>query len=169
MITKEYCQTMARYNAWQNNNFRAHFQALGMKKLQEDRGAFFGSIWETGNHLLWGDQIWMARFDGGHGPANGLGDSTKLHDDLQLYLDDRLRTDQRISRWAEKLSNLDLAGDLTWYSGAVGREMAKSKALCVMQLFNHQTHHRGQIHAMLTAAKVKTTDTDLPFMPDELS
>ena len=166
MITAEYCQTMSRYNAWQNKSMRESFKALGMKKLQEDRGAFFGSIWDTANHLLWGDKVWMARFDGGHSPDAGLSDSTKLHDDLQLFLDDRLRTDERISRWSANVTHIDLVGPLSWYSGALKKTMTKPKALCVMQLFNHQTHHRGQIHAMLTAAGAKPDDTDLPFMPE---
>ncbi len=166
MITAEYCQTMARYNAWQNRSMRESFKALGMKELEKDRGAFFGSMWATANHLLWGDQIWTARFDGGHGPDGGITDSTKLHDDLQLFLDDRLRTDERIIRWANKVNHIDLVGPMSWYSGAMKKTMTKPKALCVMQLFNHQTHHRGQIHAMLTAAGAKPDDTDLPFMPE---
>jgi uncharacterized damage-inducible protein DinB len=58
-------------------------------------------------------------------------------------------------------------GDLTWFSGAMGKQMSKSKMLLVPHFFNHQTHHRGQIHAMLTAAGVKPGATDLAFMPDQ--
>jgi len=114
MITVGYCQTMARYNAWQNRSVSACMKALDDTALRQDRGAFFGSIWKTANHLLWGDQLWMSRFDGGHGPSTGIAESVDLHDDTQLFLDDRLR--------------------------------------CVVHFFNHQTHHRGQMHAMLTAA-----------------
>ena len=166
MITVEYCQTMARYNAWQNRSVMRCFKELGLKELQKDRKAFFGSLWATGNHLLWGDQLWISRFDGGHGPQTGIPDSTKLHDNLQLFLDDRLRTDQRIQRWADKVRQVDLVGQFDWHSGAMNRDFSKPKALCIMQLFNHQTHHRGQIHAMLTAAGQKPDDTDLPFMPE---
>jgi uncharacterized damage-inducible protein DinB len=42
--------------------------------------------------------------------------------------------------------------------------MRKPKALCVMQVFNHQTHHRGQVHALLTRAGEDTGATDLPFV-----
>ena len=62
----------------------------------------------------------------------------------------------------------ELAGELHWYSHAMGREMAKPYGLCVMHLFNHQTHHRGQVHAMLTAAGARPDDTDLPFMPEDI-
>ena len=166
MITAQYCQTMARYNAWQNKGLSEAFEAIDMKELQKDRKAFFGSLWATANHLLWADQLWMSRFDGGTAPSGGIGESVSLHDNKQLFLDDRLRTDQRIIRWASKLRQMDLVGPLTWYSGAAGRTLAKPVSVCITHFFNHQTHHRGQIHAMLTAAGHAPGDTDLVFMPD---
>ncbi len=166
MITVQYCQLMARYNAWQNRSLSACIKDMDMKALRKDRGAFFGSIWATANHLMWGDQLWMSRFDGGFGPKTGIPESVELHDDKQLWLDDRLRTDQRIERWADKLRQLDLVGPLVWHSGAMNKTMTKPVATCVVHFFNHQTHHRGQMHAMLTAAGQKPDDTDLPFMPD---
>lgn len=166
MVTAEYCQTMARYNAWQNKSLSACVKELEDKELHKDRKAFFGSIWKTANHLLWGDQLWMSRFDGGYGPSTGIAESVALHDDTQLWLDDRLRTDQRIERWAGKLRQVDLVGPLVWHSGVMNKTMIKPTALCVVHFFNHQTHHRGQMHAMLTAAGQSPDDTDLPFMPD---
>ena len=60
-----------------------------------------------------------------------------------------------------------LAADLTWFSGAAGRELTRPRALIVAHIFNHQTHHRGQVHAALTAAGQRTGDLDLPFiLPD---
>ena len=166
MITVEYCQAMARYNAWQNKSLSACVDALDMKNLTQNRKAFFGSIWATANHLLWGDQLWMSRFDGGHGPSVEAKDHMLLHDDKRLWLGDRLRTDQRIERWTGKLRQLDLVGPLVWYSPTQNATMTKPKAQCVTHFFNHQTHHRGQLHAMLTAAGQKPDDTDLILMPD---
>ncbi len=166
MITVEYCQTMARYNAWQNRGLMEALPNLSRAELRKDRGAFFGSIWATCNHLLWGDQIWISRFDGGHGPQVEAKDHTRLHDDLQLFLDDRLRTDQRITRWAARLKQIDLIGPMTWYSGVAKANITRAKALCVTHFFNHQTHHRGQIHAMLTHAGLSLPDTDLFLMPE---
>jgi uncharacterized damage-inducible protein DinB len=166
MVTVEYCQTMARYNAWQNRSLTACIKALDDKELKKDRKAFFGSIWKTANHLLWGDQLWMSRFDGGHAPDGGLEESLALHDDLQLFLDDRLRTDNRILRWADRVKQIDLIGPMMWYSGAMETTLTRPKGLCVAHFFNHQTHHRGQLHAMLTAAGQKPEATDLPFMPE---
>ena len=55
---------------------------------------------------------------------------------------------------------------MTWHSNAVNRDISKPKWLLVTQLFNHQTHHRGQVHCMLTQAGGKPHDTDLPFLPE---
>jgi uncharacterized damage-inducible protein DinB len=75
--------------------------------------------------------------------------------------------DARILRWAEGLNAVDLKGDLRWYSGALGCDMVKSIDLCITHFFNHQTHHRGQIHAMLTAAGATAPVTDLFIMPED--
>ena len=67
--------------------------------------------------------------------------------------------------WAERLDSATLAGELTWYSGAMKAQLHQPKWLLVTHMFNHQTHHRGQVHCMLTQAGGKPSDTDLPFMP----
>lgn len=167
MITPEYCQTMARYNAWQNDGLREMIATIDVDELRKDRGLFFGSIFETLNHLLWGDAIWISRFDGGQGPDPSIKDSTDCTPTPAVWAADRFRMDARITLWAQSVSAIDLVGDLSWYSGAVDREMSKSKALCIVQLFNHQTHHRGQVHAALTAMGHRPNDTDLPFMPED--
>lgn len=167
MITPEYVRTMARYNAWQNHSLYTAAAGLDDAARAQDRGAFWGSITGTLSHLMWGDLVWIQRFDGGDGPKGAGKDSPTVYGWPDLWRD-RPQLDARISGWAWSLAEGDLDGDLHWYSGFLKRDMAKSKALCVMQFFNHQTHHRGQVHAMLTAAGAKPEDTDLPFMPDEV-
>ncbi|MEM8882033.1 MAG: DinB family protein [Pseudomonadota bacterium] len=167
MITPIYCQTMARYNAWQNQWMYAAVNALDDAERRADRGLFWGSMLGTLCHLYWGDLIWMARFDGGPGPELGLKDSMEAYD-WPMLMNGRPELDARITVWAGGLEQGDLEGDLSWMSGAAQRFMTMQKAVCITQLFNHQTHHRGQVHAALTAIGVKTTDTDLPFMPDEV-
>jgi uncharacterized damage-inducible protein DinB len=157
---------MARYNAWQNDGLRQIVGDMNTEELTKDRGAFFGSIFATLNHLLWGDAIWISRFDGGHGPDPSIKDSVDFTPTPPVWAAERLRMDARITLWAQSVSAIDLVGDITWTSVAAGREISKPKSLCVMQLFNHQTHHRGQVHAMLTALGKKPNDTDLPFMPE---
>ena len=167
MINREYCVTMARYSQWQNREMLKTLEALSYEELNKERGAFFGSIFGTINHLLWADQIWMSRLNGGSAPHGGIAESRTLTPTLSAWGAERFRMDGRILLWAETLKALDLHGDLTWISGALGREVTKPKALCVMHMFNHQTHHRGQVHAMMTQAGLKPADTDLCFMPED--
>jgi uncharacterized damage-inducible protein DinB len=167
MITRGYCVMMARYNAWQNHSLYQAAASLDEAARELDRGAFWGSIRKTLAHLCWGDQIWISRFDDGPGPGIGISDALERYDwDTIRSL--RPKLDARIAGWAYHVSDDELDGDLTWYSGFLGHDMTRPKALCVVQLFNHQTHHRGQVHAMLTAAGSKPDDTDLQVMPEEV-
>ncbi|MFP7675177.1 DinB family protein [Marivita sp. S0852] len=71
-VFREYCLTFARYNAGQNTQLRAGFAAEPEAKLRQARRGFFGSVFKTANHLLWGDMLRMSRFDGGRaGPRDG--------------------------------------------------------------------------------------------------
>ena len=167
MISPEYVQVMARYNRWQNKSLYGAADGLDEAERVADRGAFFGSIHGTLSHLLWGDTIWMSRFDGWDAPGGGIPESPRMEFDWGALKTARAQADARIVDWSERVSPEDLAGDLTWYSGAAGRELTKPRALLVLHLFNHQTHHRGQVHAMLTAAGARPDDTDLPFMPED--
>src|SRR5579885_3238830 len=142
MIDKDYMRKMTRYNRWQNENLYGAADGLSDAERKRDRGAFFGSIHGTLNHLLWGDRAWMSRFAGTPKVTVGIKDSTGLYPD-----------------WEE------LDRELTWFSGAMQRELTMPKWVLVTHFFNHQTHHRGQVHAMLTAAGAKPGDTDLCFMP----
>ncbi|MEJ2029849.1 MAG: DinB family protein, partial [Maritimibacter sp.] len=76
----------------------------------------------------------------------------------------RYAADEKIVDWAGRLAPGDLSGDLNWYSMAMQADVSKPLGLCIAHVFNHQTHHRGQVHAMLTAAGAKPDDTDLAFM-----
>ena len=76
----------------------------------------------------------------------------------------RFATDEQIVLWAEQVDAAWLASDLTWFSGAARQEVTKPVGFLVTHFFNHQTHHRGQVHAMLTAAGAKPDDTDLFYL-----
>jgi uncharacterized damage-inducible protein DinB len=162
----EHARTMARYNTWQNRSLYAAAEGIGEGERRRDRGAFFGSIHATLSHLIWGDHMWMSRFDGWEKPGAGIRESGAWVDDWAELRSKRRISDARIVRWADRLTDDWLAGDLTWYSGAVNREVTKPRWLLVAHLFNHQTHHRGQVHAMLTAAGAKPDDTDLFVMSE---
>jgi uncharacterized damage-inducible protein DinB len=164
MIGPGYVRTMAAYNSEMNRRVFAAAARLDDAARRADLGAFFGSIHGTLAHLLWGDSIWLARFGVGEAPAVPLRDSAGLVEDFGELRARRRAKDAEIEAWAARLTAEDLAGDLAWHSQTLGRDMRMPKALCVMQIFNHQTHHRGQVHALLTRSGEKTGDTDLPFV-----
>ncbi|MEO1106777.1 MAG: DinB family protein [Pseudomonadota bacterium] len=174
MITGAYAREMARYNHWQNNQLSEFLEALTEEELTRERGAFFGSILGTANHLLWGDWIWMSRFDKGdgpeaniHRPGGGIHESVYLCPDLESWLGQRNPMDTRISDWAETLGNDPISGPFTWYSASKETEVTLPYAQCIMHFFNHQTHHRGQLHKMLTETGSGAPVSDLCFMPTE--
>jgi len=169
VIEPRYVRTMARYNSWQNAQLTPVLEAMPADELELDRGGFFGSILATANHLLWGDTIWMSRFDPSvHRPAGGIAESVELHANIGNWAADRMRMDGKIRFWADGLRAVDLQGVLSWYSGAAGRQVCAPLAKTITHFFNHQTHHRGQIHAMLTACGQKAPVSDLFLMPEDI-
>ena len=77
---------------------------------------------------------------------------------------ERVRIDRDLQLWAASLDEAWLAGTLVWFSGALQSEQRRPRTLVLVHLFNHQTHHRGQAHALLTRFGQSTGDTDLPFV-----
>lgn len=165
MISPDYVRLMARYNRWQNTSLIKAADMLSDAARRQMRGAFFGSIHGTLSHLLWGDGQWMFRFTGAGKPAGGIKGSESLYDDWEELKGMRLSVDWRILNWADAVDPEWLNDEMSWFSGAAGREVSKPVGLLVAHFFNHQTHHRGQVHAMLTAAGAKPDDTDLFLMP----
>jgi uncharacterized damage-inducible protein DinB len=167
VITPGYLRAMAAYNAEMNRRLIRAADTLDDATRRADGGAFFGSIHATLCHLLWADRIWMHRFAGWERPPGGIRESVALVAEWADYLGERAVTDSALAAWAGALTDVDLAGDLTWFSGATGREMRRPRWLLIAHMFNHQTHHRGQAHALLTRAGAKVEDTDLPWVITE--
>jgi uncharacterized damage-inducible protein DinB len=166
MIDPAYVKRMARYNRWQNQNLFGVADRLSDEERRRERGAFFGSIHNTLSHLMWADQIWMSRLTDMPAPKGGIPESLSLYPEWELLRNDRTALDQRIISWADGLHEAALAGDLAWHSAVAKCEVGKPTWLLVTHMFNHQTHHRGQVHCMLTQAGGKPHDTDLAFMPE---
>ena len=161
MITPAYVRTMAAYNAEMNRRLYDAAKRLSEPERRASQGAFWGSIHGTLVHILWGDSQWMSRFDNWQRPATPIKESDHFIEDFAELWTARDKADADITRWADKVDQAWLDGDMTWFSGAAGREVSAPKRLLVTHFFNHQTHHRGQAHAMITAAGEKTEDTDL--------
>ncbi|MGD0335336.1 MAG: DinB family protein [Xanthobacteraceae bacterium] len=166
MIDRAYVQRMARYNRWQNENLYGVADRLPDEERRRGRGAFFGSIHKTLSHLLWGDRIWMSRFTDLPRPPGGISDSVSLYADWEDLKSERSGFDRAIIDWANGIDPAWLAADHVYYSGATKREWKKPRWVLVTHMFNHQTHHRGQVHCLLTQAGGRPHDTDLPFMPE---
>lgn len=165
MISPDFVRVMARYNRWQNANLYAAADTLDDAARRADRGAFFRSIHETLSHLAWGDSMWMSRFAGWPKPTATIAQSPALYEDWSALKATRADFDEKILAWSRQVSAEWLSGEIAWWSGALKRDVTASCGATVVHFFNHQTHHRGQVHAMLTAAGARPGDTDLFIMP----
>ncbi len=106
----------------------------------------------------------MHRFAGMEKPSGDLKASVAHTSDWQALKHERASFDEVILRWAESLDPVWLDGELTWVSGAAQMEITRPKWILVTHMFNHQTHHRGQVHCMITQCGLKPRDMDLPLM-----
>jgi uncharacterized damage-inducible protein DinB len=161
MITPAYARTMAAYNAEMNRRVYAAAGRLPDAARREPRGAFWGSIHGTLNHLLWADRMWMSRLALWPKPSVRLKRSGAMIAEFAELQAGREATDAAMIAWAGQMGEAWLAADQTWFSSAAQRTFSQPRALLITHMFNHQTHHRGQVHAMLTAAGEQTGDTDL--------
>lgn len=161
MITTQYIRTMAAYNAEMNRRIYRAADRLTPQQRHLNLGAFWRSVQGTLCHLLWGDLVWMSRFAGTAKPTTPLGKSHEFLLSYEALKQLRLETDDAISSWASDVDEVWLEGSETWYSAAADREVTATRTLLVTHLFNHQTHHRGQVHALLTPLGQETGDTDL--------
>jgi uncharacterized damage-inducible protein DinB len=166
-MTPEVVRAMARYNRWMNEKVYASAALLGDEECKRDRGAFFKSIHGTLNHLLVADRIWLGRLHG-RVPPDGLLAIGVRALDQELFADftelraERQRTDQAIDAWATTVTAQSLGQPLCYFSG--GRQREYPLWWVVAHLFNHQTHHRGQITTLLSQAGRDPGSTDLLAM-----
>lgn len=168
MITTQYAQTMAQYNRWMNEKIYAACDRLSDEQRKSDRGAFFKSIHTTLNHLLWGDYMWLGRFTQGSPlekayPKAAIG--TDLFDEWDALKAARQSMDADILAWAASVNEEWLGKDCSWYSGITKSMRTRPAWLLVTHLFNHQTHHRGQVTTLLSQFGIDPGDTDLMLMP----
>ncbi|MBL8643700.1 MAG: damage-inducible protein DinB [Rhodospirillaceae bacterium] len=162
-MTAQIFQTYARYNAWMNENVYTGCAKIPDTQRKADMGAFFKSIHGTLNHILVGDTIWLARFQGAQLPPYAL--NTIVYEDFDDLWAARRKLDGEIKAFAAGLTDDWLAKPFTFKSMSYNREITGDMWLFVMQLFNHQTHHRGQVTTLMKQCGVDPGPTDLPVMP----
>ena len=163
MLSPEYCALMARYNRWMNERLYALCANLADDERKKDRGAFFRSIHGTLNHLLFGDIVWMARFQQREGPKRII---AELHADFGELCAAREAMDVRILEWTATLTPQWLAAPFSYVSNVDRRTRTMPAWVLVAHLFNHQTHHRGQLTTLLSQLGIDPGVTDLPFLPE---
>ncbi|MBS8241340.1 damage-inducible protein DinB [Marinobacter lipolyticus] len=170
MSLKSQFELLAAYNQWMNSKIYEAAGNLSATDLAKDRGAFFGSILGTLNHILVGDTIWLKRFATHPSCFNSLRAVADLQsptsldqiifDDLRSLTERRMWLDLQIIDWIAGLSESDLNFVLS-YHNTKGIPANKRYSSLVLHFFNHQTHHRGQVSTLLTQACVDLGVTDL--------
>ncbi len=158
---KSHFSMLARYNAWANSRLYAHASSLTDEAYRRDVGAYFKSLHATLNHLLVADRIWMHRL-------SGTGDHPKalnaiLFEDFASLRAARVAEDQRIVDLVEGLGPSDIERELEFKS-LNGMSQRHPIREILAHVFNHQTHHRGQAHAILTRLGVAEPDSLDLFM-----
>lgn len=160
---RDYAMTMARYNRWMNEKLYEAAASLSDEQRKADRGAFFRSVHGTLNHLLLADRTWMQRLHGE--PVTMTSTDQELHSDFEELLAARQAMDQRLADWAATLEAVEPTRSYSFISVTYQKEIRLPYVAVVMQIFNHQTHHRGQVTTLLTQLGADVGVTDMPVMP----
>ena len=160
MMSPDYFQTLARYNSWANTRIYDAAAELPDTAYRAPRpAAYFTSLQGTLNHILVGDLIWMGRFEGVEPRLASL--DKPLHEELGPLRAAREAEDRRIEAYTDALTPEAIAGDLSFRLIVRPEDMTMPLWQALAHLFNHQTHHRGQAHALLKEAGVEPPSLDL--------
>jgi uncharacterized damage-inducible protein DinB len=156
---KAHFQRMAAYNRWANERLYEAAGKLSPAALAAPRSGFFPSLLKTLNHILVGDAVWMGRLDGSGSPGITSLDQV-LHTDFAALKAARRAMDERIVAFVGGVRPQRLDEDLV-YRTMGGEAMVTPIGPVLAHFFNHQTHHRGQAHAMLSSTEVAPPSLDL--------
>ncbi|MDZ5696305.1 DinB family protein [Chelativorans sp. M5D2P16] len=158
---KRHFEMMAAYNRWANGILYDAAAGLEPEEYTRDVGAFFRSMMGTLNHILVADRIWMQRFTGeGNAPASL---DAIVHSALPALRLAREAEDARIIEWIAGLDEKGLQGRFTYVTVVNPRTVSQRLAPALTHLFNHQTHHRGQAHMILSVLGAEPPALDLIY------
>ena len=158
---KAHYAEFAAYNAWANRRLYEAAAQLTDAEYRANQGAFFKSLHGTLNHMLLTDRLWMQRFTG-QGPTYDRLDSI-LHERLGELRSARDAEDRRIADWIDGLDDDALNGVIRYRRVSTPEEFVQPLAPALRHFFNHQTHHRGQAHMVLTTLGKDAPPLDLLF------
>lgn len=157
---------MARFNGWANRRLDASVGELSEEAYRQDVGLFFGSIHRTLNHLLVVDRLWTGRIRGTEHGIRSL--DQILFDDVAALRRAREEEDQRLIDLVDGLGEERLRQAVR-YRRMIGEGLEEARVgHILLTLFNHQTHHRGQIHAALTRTGITPPPLDVIFFLKEI-
>jgi uncharacterized damage-inducible protein DinB len=159
-VDPAYFQRLARYNAWANRRLYAACAALSGDDYRAPRPSFFGSIQRTLNHILAADRIWLGRFEDVPHGITAL--DQLLYDGFDELSAARTAEDERILSFTARLDASALERDLV-YRNMAGQESRAPLRWAIAHFFNHQTHHRGQAHCLLSGTAVAPPPLDLLY------
>ncbi len=151
-------EMLAHYNTLANQKIYEACSQLSDADLKQIRPAFFNSIYNTLNHIMVGDRIWMTRFQGDEIPSMGL--DRILYEDFSELWEVRVKEDQKIEDFFKQLKVEFLTQSITYWNNA-GDIHEDPVPLLITHFFNHQTHHRGQVHNLLSQTSVKPPSLDM--------
>ena len=163
MYEGDHFQLMAQYNQWMNQKLYAVCAEIPDADRKKDLGAFFKSIHGTLNHLLYGDKAWLARFTG---KPIDVTIGKELFADYEQLQSARQKADQEILTWSKSLQPEWLKEPFEYFSQVDGKTRLLPTWILVTHLFNHQTHHRGQITALIKQLGFEPGITDIPWLPE---
>ena len=149
---------MAGYNRWANQRLYEAAGKLSPEAFAAPRSGFFPSLLKTLNHILVGDTVWMGRLEATGSSIKSL--DQILHTEFGALKSARAAMDDRIAAFVDGVAPARLEEDLV-YRTVAGEAMTTQVAQVLQHFFNHQTHHRGQAHAMLSSTEVAPPSLDL--------
>ena len=155
---------MARYNQWMNEKLYAVCEKIPDADRKKDLGAFFKSIHGTLNHILYGDRAWLGRFNGK--PFNIMDIGQEHYEDFNKLKSERFTTDYQILDWTRTLSSEWLDSDFEYTSNVDSKTRVLPCWVLVTHMFNHQTHHRGQVTTLVKQLGYEPGVTDIPWLPE---
>ncbi len=156
---------MAGFNAWANARLGGSIEGLSESAYRQDQGAFFGSIHRTLNHLLVVDRLWTSRIAGEDRGIASL--EQLLYEDRDALREAREEEDRRFIALVDGLSAERLSSKVS-YRRMIGDGWEESRVDHILAtLLNHQTHHRGQIHCLLTQQGLSPPALDVIFFLEE--
>ena len=166
-MSSSYFRTLSRYNAWANRRLYQACEALSETDYMRERPSFFGSLHATLNHILVADRIWIARIEGQTPPNLKL--DQILYGDLIGLKVARVAEDEHIRIVVAGITEERLDRPLE-YRNSRGDRFETPLRLVLGHFFNHQTHHRGQAHGLLSQTGAPPPVLDLiAFVRQEIA